>query len=95
MLPARVPRPHDDTTTRAHLRANVQAAATGERHPGDWRLHYFATHDCPKDFTPVKAPDYIEADFTPWGQLLEHLAEFFGGVDLAQITAQHGLEAGG
>jgi hypothetical protein len=63
MQPARAPRAHDDRTTRAHLRANVQAAGGGDRHPGDWRLHYYAVHDSPGDFTPVRPPDVIEAEF--------------------------------
>jgi hypothetical protein len=39
MQPASVPRPRDDAEARAHLHANVQAAATGTRHPGDWQVH--------------------------------------------------------
>lgn len=89
MQPARIPRPHNDTTARAHLRANVEAAASGAGHPGDWRLHFYAVQDGPTDFTPFRAPDYIEADLTLWGQLIEHL----GGVlspDYRQLVEQGG-----
>jgi hypothetical protein len=93
MQPARAPRAHEDTATRAHLRANVQAAAGGDRHPGDWRLHYYAVHDLPGDFTPVRPPDVIEAELSPFGELLEHLAGIFGPDD-AQLIARRDMEAG-
>jgi len=95
MLPAAVPPPKDDATRRAHLRANVQAAAAGDRHPGDWRSHSWFTVDAPGDFTPVAAPEYAELrDGLPsLGSLLEHLGLWLGP-DHAQVIAQRGLEAG-
>ena len=95
MLPAAVPPPKDDATRRAHLRANVQAADAGDRHPGDWQSHaWYAVHS-PGDFTPVEAPEYGELrDGLPsLGSLLDHLGLWLGP-DHAQ-TAQRGLEAGG
>lgn len=94
MLPAAVPAPKDDATRRAHLRANVQAAAAGDRHPGDWRQHFYALPEAPGDFTPVTAPDYAETGggIPLLGELREHIAEFLGP-DHSKVISQRGLEA--
>jgi hypothetical protein len=94
MLSAAVPPPKDDAICRAHLQANVQAAATGDGHPGEWQLHMWALPAGPADLTPHEAADYVE--FTelpvPCG-LLEWLGSFVGP-DSVQLIAQRGLEAG-
>jgi hypothetical protein len=88
MLPAGVPRPKDDKTARAHLRANVQAAADGDLHPGHWELHsWFRLPAAPGDFTPVPEPDYAEIHQSPLAQLLGYLGE--AGPDLSWLTAEH------
>jgi hypothetical protein len=94
MQPASVPPPKNDAETRDHLRANLQAAAAGDLHPGDWRLHsLFSLEGVSGDFTPVREPDYAELRVTPLGELLEHLA---GMVDIEHpgAPAVAGLEAG-
>jgi hypothetical protein len=94
MLPAAVPPPKDDATRRAHLRANVQAAAAADGHPGHWQLHMWALPEGPGDLTPLDAPDYAEfAELPALGGLLEWLGSF-GGPDYAQAIAQRGAEAG-
>ena len=75
MQPHRVPPPHDDTTTRAYPRANVQAATAGDRNPGHWYPHHIALPDSPGDFTPYQTPDYAERDVRPPGEWLEALAD--------------------
>jgi hypothetical protein len=92
MQPASTPRPRTDAEHRAHLRANVQAAATGDGHPGDWRLHHFAVHPGPGDLMPYQAPDYIEHEFSLLPDWPEHLADLFGP-DHASVIARRGLEA--
>jgi hypothetical protein len=92
MLPHRIPPPRDDTTARAHLRANVQAAMAA-RDPGHWQLHHIALADGPGDLTPYRAPDYAEHGVWPLGEWLEALAEVFGPGH-AQSIARRGLEAG-
>jgi len=97
MQPAWVPRPAGGTTARAHLYANISAAADGGWHPGDWRSHSFAVADGPGDFTPFTGQpeyaEYTEFRFSPFGELLEHLAEVLGP-DHDQVIADRGLEAG-
>ena len=93
MQPHRVPPPRDDKTTRAYLRANVQAATAGDGDQGHWYLHHIALPDGPGDFTPYRAPDYAEHDVWPPGEWLEALAGVFGP-DHAQAIARRGLEAG-
>jgi hypothetical protein len=95
MLPARVPPPRTDVEHRAHLRANVQAAAAADRHPGDWQSHAWFAVRSPGDFTPVEAPEYAKLrDGLPsLGSLLEHLGLWLAP-DHAQAIAQRGLEAG-
>jgi hypothetical protein len=94
MLPAAVPPPKDDATRRAHLRANVQAAAAGDQHPGHWESHAWFAVSSPGDFTPVEAPEYGElAELLVLGGLLGWLGSFVGP-DYAQAIAQRGLEAG-
>jgi hypothetical protein len=93
MLPARVPPPRTDVEHRAHLRANVQAAAAGDGHPGHWSQHFYALPSGPGDLTPFAAPDYIEYEFSLLPDWLAHLGEVFGP-DHAQIIAQRGAEAG-
>jgi hypothetical protein len=95
MQPAAVPRPRDDVQARAHLRANVQAAAGGERHPGEWQQHAWYVPDSPGDFTPMKAPDYAELhDGLPvLGELFDRIAEVLTP-DHAQVIARRALEAG-
>jgi hypothetical protein len=88
MLPARVPRPKDDATARAHLRANVQAAAGGDAHPGHWESHsWLRLPAAPGDFTPVTAPDYAEIHEGPIAQLFQYLRDV--GPDLSWLTAEH------
>jgi hypothetical protein len=92
MLPARVPRTHDDTTARAHLRANVQAAAGGDRHPGHWHLHHIAlATGMSGDFTPYRAPDYAEEERAAYEQFLEYLAGLLG-IERAQGIERRGPE---
>ena len=93
MLPAAIPHPKDDKTARAHLIANVQAAAAADLHPGDWRLHTWCLMSAPGDFTPVMPPDYAETHQGPLGELLGYLGEVLGP-GYSQFTAQPGLEAG-
>jgi len=93
MQPHRVPPPCDDTTARAHLRANVQAARAGDGDPGHWQLHHIALADGPGDFTPYRAPDYAEHGLRPLGAWTEALSEIFGP-DHAQVITRRGLEAG-
>ena len=93
MLPASTPWPRTDEEHRAHLRANVQAAAAGDGHPGDWRLHHLAVYAGSGDLTPFAPPDYIEYEFSPWPDWLSELAELFGP-DHPSVIAQRGLEAG-
>jgi hypothetical protein len=89
MLPAATPRPRDDKTARAHLRANIQAADSGH-----WHEHHIALPaDTPGDFTAYQAPGYAERELWPVGEWLQALAETFGP-DHAQAIAQRGLEAG-
>jgi hypothetical protein len=89
VLPAATPRPQDDKTARAHLRANIQAAGSGH-----WHDHHIALPaDAPGDFTPYRAAGYAEHGLWPFGEWLEALAETFGP-DHAQAIAQRGLEAG-
>jgi hypothetical protein len=97
MLPAAVPPPKDDTTARAHLCANVQAAEAGGGHPGDWSLHHYAVHASPGDFTPFRPPDYIETEFGFLPDWAGYLAGILGP-DHPQAIARRGraaeLEAG-
>ena len=94
MLPATVPPPKDDATRRAHLLANVQAAAGGDRNPGHWELHAWFAVNSPGDFTPVEAPEYGElAELPVLGSLLGWL-DLSVGRDYAQAIAHRGLEAG-
>ena len=89
MLPAATPRPPDDKTARAHLRASIQAASSGR-----WHEHHIALPaGAPGDFTPYRAPDYAEHVLWPFGEWLEALAEI-AGPGHAQVIAQRGLEAG-
>ncbi len=92
MQPHRAPRPRDDKTARAHLRANVQAAAAAadDQHPGHWELHHITLPgDRPGDFTPVGAPQYAEDATSLHGDLLRYLAEVMFGLGAAQCTAEH------
>jgi hypothetical protein len=97
MLPAAVPPPKDDVTTRAHLRANLQAAATGDGHPGEWSLHHYAVHGSPGDFTPFAPEEFIEHQFGFWPDWLSHIGQVLGP-DHGQAIAKRGraaqLEAG-
>ena len=93
MLPAAVPPPKDDATARAHLRANVQAAAAGDGHPGHWELHHFAVHGSPGDFTPFAPEEFIETEFGPWPRWIANFGDILGP-EHAQTVAQRGLEAG-
>jgi hypothetical protein len=93
MQPARTPRRSTDAEHRAHLRANLAAAAAGPGHPGNWRLHHFFVDNSPGDFTPFWPPDYVEHRFSFVVDLLSPLAEIFGPGH-AQIIAQRGAEAG-
>jgi hypothetical protein len=94
MLPHRVPRPGDDKTARAHLRANVQAAAVASPDPGHWHSHHIALPGgMSGDFTPHRAPDYAEEEHAVHQPLLEWLAELVG-IDHAAGTARRGAEAG-
>jgi hypothetical protein len=88
MLPASVPPPKDDAITRTHLIANVQAAAAGDLHPGDWRLHSLFLVSA----RGVRPPDYAELHEGPLGQLLGYLGE--GVLGHAQLIAQREMEAG-
>jgi hypothetical protein len=92
MLPAMTPKPRTDIEHRAHLRANVQAAAAGDGHPGEWSLHHFAVHDSPGDFTPFAPQEHIDTEFGFLPDWLTHLAEILGP-DHAQIIAKRGRTA--
>jgi hypothetical protein len=89
----RVPPPRDEKTTRAHLRANLQAAMAGDGDPGHWYLHHIALPDSLGDFTPYQTPDYAEHGARSPGEWLEALADVFGH-NHAQSIARLGLEAG-
>jgi hypothetical protein len=82
---------------RARLLGQVTAAAAAApgtgKHPGHWQLHFIALPDGPGDFTPYPAPDYVEEQLSPLGELLERLAEMLGP-GYACAIAQRGLEAG-
>ena len=92
MLPHRVPRPCDDTAARAHLRANVQAAATGGTDPGHWESHFIALpRGMTADFTPCRAPDYAEEERAAYEQFLEYLAGLLG-IERAQGIERRGPE---
>ena len=93
MLPAAVSHPKDDKTAPAHLITNVQAAAAGDLHPGDWRRHTLVTVNAPGDFTPARTPDYAETHQGLLGELLRYPGEVLGP-GYSQSTAQRGLEAG-
>lgn len=94
MLPDRVPPPRDDKTARAHLRANIQAAATGDKHPGHWHMHFAALPDgLSGDFTPCRPAEYAEEELAPGGAFFEWLAELLGP-DHGRAIAERGLEAG-
>jgi hypothetical protein len=99
MQPASVPRPRTDEEHRAHLQANVAAAAAAPGHPGHWQLHHIALPgDSPSDFTPFSAPGYAEDAEAPHGALLHHLAEMLFGPGAGQPSpawqATPDLEAG-
>ena len=93
MQPYRVPPPRDDKAVRAHLRANIQAAAGASLDPGHWHLHHIGLPVGPGDFTPYQAPEYAEQGLWPFGEWLEALADVLGA-DHAQGIARRGLEAG-
>jgi hypothetical protein len=94
MLPHRVPPPKDGKTARAHLLANVQAAATGDMDPGHWQLHHITLPaDRPGDFTPIRPPEYAEQEVSPAGELLGYLAEFMLAAGAAQRLAEHQPQA--
>jgi hypothetical protein len=48
----------------------------------------------PGDFTPYEAPEYVEQELSPLGQLVEHLAEVLG-MDHVRVIADCGMETGG
>ena len=60
------------------------------KHEGHWHLHHIAL---PGDFTPYEAPEYVEEELSPLGQLVEHLAEVLG-MDHVRVIAHCGMEAG-
>jgi hypothetical protein len=93
MQPHRVPPPRDDKAARAHLQANIEAAADASLDPGHWPLHHIALPGGPGDFTPYQAPEYAEHSLWPFGEWLEALADVLGP-DHAQCIARRGLEAG-
>jgi hypothetical protein len=90
--------PHQtpEQKARARLQAQVTAAAAAARgagkHPAHWQLHHIALTSGPGDFTPYPAPQYAEDELSPFGELLERLAEILGP-DHARTIAQRGLEA--
>src|SRR5260221_6997467 len=93
MLPDRVPPPRDDKTARAHLLANVQAAAAAAPDPGHWHSHHIALPGgMSGDFTPHRAPDYAEEEHAAHEPLLEFLAGLFGP-DHLQAVAERGARA--
>jgi hypothetical protein len=47
----------------------------------------------PGDFTPYEAPEYVEEELSPFGELVEHRAETLG-LDHARAIAGRGMEAG-
>jgi len=83
---------------RAMLHAQVAAAAAAApvagKHEGDWHLHLIALASGPGDFTPYEAPEYVEEELSPFGELAAHLDEVLG-LDHAQVIAERGIEAGG
>jgi hypothetical protein len=83
---------------RAILQARVTAAAAAAsvagKHEGHWHLHHIALPGGPGDFTPYEAPEYVEEELSPLGELVEHLTELLG-LDHARVIAERGLEAGG
>jgi RNA-directed DNA polymerase len=73
------------------------------RYADDWTLMVAGTREdalallprkMPGDFTRTPIPDYVEEEFSPFGELLGHLAEMLG-LDDAQVIAERGMEAGG
>lgn len=64
--------------------------------PGHWHLHHAAVHPGPGDWTPYRAPDYVEEKLTPVGELLHHLGELLdiAGPDHTQRLMERGKEAG-
>jgi len=82
---------------RARLHAQVTAAAAAAtaagKHEGHWHLHYIALPGGPGDFTPYEAPEYAEEDLSPFGELLQRLAEALSP-DHALAIAERSLEAG-
>jgi hypothetical protein len=91
--------PEEEARARLHAQILGAVGAAGVapgmgRHPGHWQLHHIALPGGgPGDFTPYQAPEYIEEELSPFGELLEHLAEILGP-DHAQAIALRGLEAG-
>jgi hypothetical protein len=83
---------------RTRLQGQVSAAAwaapaTG-KHESHWHLHFIALPGGPGDFTPYEAPEYVEEELSPFGELLGHLAGVLG-LDHAHVTAGRDMEAGG
>lgn len=86
-----------EAKARARLQAQVLSAATAAPamgvHESHWQLHHAALTSGPGDFTPYQAPDYIEEELSPLGELLEQLGELLG-LDHGQAETGHELEAG-
>lgn len=83
---------------RARLLAQVLGAAAAAeasgQHEGHWSLHHIALpRKMPGDFTKTPVPDYVEEEFSLFGELLGHLAEMLG-LDHAQAITERGMEAG-
>ena len=87
--------PEDEARARlqARITAAAAAATTAGKHEGHWHLHHITLPVGPGDFTPYQAPEYAEEELSPFGELLERLAEALGP-DHARAIAQRGLEAG-
>jgi len=87
--------PEDEARARlqTHATAAAVAAPMAGKHEGHWHLHHIALPSGPGDFTPYQALDYAEDELSPFGELLERLAEALGP-DHARSIAQRGLEAG-
>jgi hypothetical protein len=77
----------------AQVTAAAAAATAAGKHEGHWHLHYLALPAGPGDFTPYQAPEYAEEELSPFGELLQHLAEALSP-DHAPAIAERGLEAG-